>query len=68
MAWLSTIDEAVRSDKKPVGALVHAVQAVSGPVLLFSPQSAPSTLHVVGKVCYHVVADGRDGQASQTTQ
>lgn len=66
MAWLSAIDEDVRSVKKLVGALIHSVQAVSEPILYCS---VSLTLHVLqGKACYHVVGDRCDDQATETTQ
>ena len=53
--WLSAIDEDVHSDKKPVGALVHSIQAVSDHHVF----SHTFDIHVVqGKACYHVVGDG----------
>lgn len=65
MTWLSAIDEDVRSDKKPVGALVHSIQAVSDHHVF----SHTFDIHVVqGEACYHVVGDGCDDQASKTTQ
>ena len=60
--WLSAIDEDVHYDKKPVGALVHSIQAVSDHHVF----SHTFDIHVVqGKACYHVVGDGCDDQASK---
>jgi hypothetical protein len=54
MSSLSGINEGVRSDKKPVGALVHSIQAVSVPAF----SAALLTLVVLqGKTCHPVVGD-----------
>jgi hypothetical protein len=65
MTWISAIRAEYRSDKKPIGALVHSIQAVSVPILFDL-----LTLYIwwVGQARYLLVANRRTEEAEEAAQ